>query len=68
MEIRSDIVVKDITLYAKWQQVDYTVTFNVNGGNAIDPQGVAEGRICSKTTHPNKRKEPLLKDGIRMLL
>ncbi|WP_025075892.1 InlB B-repeat-containing protein [Bacteroides faecichinchillae] len=35
-KFESDIVVKDITLYAKWQQVDYTVIFNVNGGNTID--------------------------------
>lgn len=53
-KFESDIVVKDITLYAKWQQVDYTVTFNVNGGNAIDPQGVAEGGCAIKPLTPTK--------------
>ncbi|MDD3037485.1 InlB B-repeat-containing protein [Bacteroides sp.] len=50
----SDIVVKNITLYAKWQQVDYTVTFNTNGGNTITPQGVAEGGCAVKPLTPTK--------------
>lgn len=53
-KFESDIVVKDITLYAKWQQIDYIVTFNVNGGNAIDPQGVAAGGCAIKPLTPIK--------------
>jgi len=35
-----DVITDNITLYAKWGENLYTVTFNVNGGTAIDPVNV----------------------------
>ncbi|MDR1175959.1 MAG: InlB B-repeat-containing protein, partial [Treponema sp.] len=40
----TDTVTADITLYAKWSTVTYTVTFDTNGGSAApEAQTVAEG-------------------------
>src|SRR5690606_38034776 len=33
----TDIVVMDITLYAKWEVVEYTITYHLNGGEATNP-------------------------------
>lgn len=33
----TDAVTADITLYAKWESNKYTVTFDANGGNAVEP-------------------------------
>jgi uncharacterized repeat protein (TIGR02543 family) len=40
-------VEKDITLYAKWNIITYTVTFNANGGSPISPQQVKHGETAS---------------------
>ena len=39
----TDVVIADVTLYAKWTQNTYTVTFNSNGGSEVAAQTVAEG-------------------------
>jgi uncharacterized repeat protein (TIGR02543 family) len=42
----TDTVTQDITLYAKWDvagTTNYTVTFNSNGGSAVQAQTVASG-------------------------
>lgn len=36
-------VAKDITLYAKWKPVDYTVRFDARGGNPVNTQTAAYG-------------------------
>lgn len=38
----------EMTLYAGWQVITYTVTFNVNGGTYIDPRTVEGGKsvVC----------------------
>ncbi len=36
-------VAGDMTLYAKWFYVEYTVTFNMNGAPAVDPQVLRSG-------------------------
>ena len=46
----TDVVTANVTLYAKWTTVMYTVTFETNGGSAIAPQQVAEGAMA---TRPN---------------
>lgn len=49
-----DVVNSDITLYAKWTTVTYTVTFNTNGGSVIAPVKVAEGSTVLKPLTPSK--------------
>ena len=53
-----DAVTKNITLYAKWNEVvvtKYTVTFDTKGGNAIAPVTVKEGeKVAEPTTAPTK--------------
>ena len=47
----------DITLYAKWTQnapTSYTVTFNTNGGTAINPQTITAGEHVTKPEDPTK--------------
>lgn len=50
----SDLVIDDITLYAKWADKAYTITFNTNGGSTIEPQPVAEGGIATPPLPPTK--------------
>ena len=33
----------DITLYARWNPLTYTITFNVNGGNTVSPSTATTG-------------------------
>ena len=46
----------DITLYAHWEEVinSYTVTFNSNGGSAIDSQNIIEGNYVIQPNNPTK--------------
>ncbi|MDR1176298.1 MAG: SUMF1/EgtB/PvdO family nonheme iron enzyme, partial [Treponema sp.] len=45
----------DITLYAKWSTVTYTVTFDTNGGSAApEAQTVAEGSKATEPAAPTK--------------
>jgi uncharacterized repeat protein (TIGR02543 family) len=48
-----DLVTQDTTLYAKWTEVGantYVVTFNSQGGSAVDPQTVAhDGKVIEPT-------------------
>lgn len=52
----SDTVTSDITLYANWilNVVNYTVTFNTNGGSYIAPQSIVSGEQASRPTDPVK--------------
>ena len=47
-------VTADITLYAAWEEVIvyYTVTFETNGGSAVEAQTVAEGECASEPEAP----------------
>ena len=38
----------DVTLYARWEPITYTVTFEVNGGSAIDPQPIGYGGMATE--------------------
>ena len=55
----SDVVTANITLYAGWSQNSYTVTFNANGGTAVDNMTVAEGGTITEpvSTRENYRLE-----------
>lgn len=50
----SDIVTKDITLYARWTIAEYTVTFNTNGGSEVKSQPVAKGSKVQRPLPPTK--------------
>ncbi|MCF7929921.1 MAG: InlB B-repeat-containing protein [Acholeplasmataceae bacterium] len=51
----SDIVTQDITLYAKWIPMTYTVSFEVNGGTTIiDMTDLSSGSILNMPESPVK--------------
>lgn len=54
-DFENETVSQDITLYAKWTSIAYTVTFETNGGSAIEAQLVPEGTFATKpATTPTK--------------
>ncbi|MBU1143987.1 MAG: InlB B-repeat-containing protein [Firmicutes bacterium] len=51
----TDTVTSNTTLYAKWTPITYTVTFEVDGGVAIDPlTNVMQGSTITEPTAPTK--------------
>ena len=50
----SGVVTKNITLYAKWTVNTYTVTFNTDGGSAVDSQTVNYNSTATTPTEPTK--------------
>ena len=50
----SDTVNGDMTLYAKWEVIHYTVSFNTNGGNGVSNQGVADGGHAVEPSPPTR--------------
>lgn len=54
-DFENETVSQDITLYAKWTSIAYTVTFETNGGSTIEAQLVPEGTFATKpATAPTK--------------
>lgn len=54
-DFENETVSQDITLYAKWTSIAYTVTFETNGGSAIEAQLVPKGTFATKpATAPTK--------------
>lgn len=50
-------VTSDITLHAKWSKdagKTFTVTFDSNGGSAVETQAVAEGDVATRPADPEK--------------
>lgn len=47
-------VTNDVTLYAKWNINTYTVTFNSNGGSAVDSLTVEHGNAITAPAAPTK--------------
>ncbi len=47
------LITKDITLYAKWENV-YMVTFNVDGGTTISSQEIENGQKAEQPIDPTK--------------
>ena len=49
-------ITKDITLYAKWtvNAVTHTVTFDTNGGSAVESQTIVHGNKATKPADPTK--------------
>ena len=48
-------VTADITLFAKWTENEYDVTFNSQGGSHINPITVAKNNTITKPTDPTKK-------------
>ncbi len=44
---------EDTTVYAKWAKIN-TITFNTNGGSAVEALKVEEGNTCEKPDDPTK--------------
>jgi uncharacterized repeat protein (TIGR02543 family) len=47
-------IVADITLYAKWTANIYTVSFNSNGGSAVNSQSVTHGSAATQPPNPTR--------------
>ena len=47
-------VTQDLTLYAKWTPIEYTLTFDTMGGSYIEPQIVLEGHRAKEVEVPTK--------------
>ena len=50
----SDTVSKDMALYAKWNKNQYTVTFESNGGSAVDSQIIKYGDTVTEPDDPTR--------------
>ena len=59
-DFANETINADTTIYAKWTQnppvppTSYTVTFNTNGGTAINPQTITAGEHVTKPADPTK--------------
>ena len=51
-KFESDVVTTDITLYAKWDVITYTVSFESNGGSEVQSIGVSHGSLLEKPSDP----------------
>lgn len=51
-DFATDPVTSDMTLYAKWDGDDYTVTFNSNGGTSVAPQTIEYPGTVTQPTNP----------------
>ena len=47
-------IVSDITIYAKWSAITFTVTFNSNGGSEVRTQTVSYGGKVAEPTKPTR--------------
>lgn len=61
-DFENETVSQDITLYAKWTSIAYTVTFETNKGTPIEAQLVPEGTFATKPV-PAPTKEGYLFEG-----
>ena len=52
-DFENDTVSSNITLKAKWQPI-YTVSFDSNGGSAVEPQYIVDGLKATEPTEPTK--------------
>lgn len=50
----SDTVTEDITLYAKWNALLYTVSYESNGGSEVEEEEVNFGGLVTEPTEPTK--------------
>ncbi len=48
----TDVVTQDLTLYAKWEAIQYLILFETNGGSSIEPLTAASGTKLPKPLDP----------------
>ena len=53
-DFNNDVVTAATTLYAKWNQNGYSVTFNSNGGTNVPSANVTSGNTVTKPDDPTK--------------
>ena len=53
-DFETGAVTADITLKAKWERITYTVSFNSDGGTAVDSQTIGMGDHASTPKEPSK--------------
>jgi len=53
-DFTNNVVTANTTLYAKWEPLKYTVSFEVEGGSAVPSQSVAHGKKATVPTTPTK--------------
>ena len=61
-DFNTDVVTGNTTLYAKWETITYTVSFNTNGGTLVTSQTVNGGTLLTEPTSPTK-SEGYIFDG-----
>ncbi len=52
--VATSSILNVVTIYGKWTQITYNVTFNSNGGSAVDPQTVGHGNTATEPAAPTK--------------
>jgi len=50
----SKVVASDMTLYAKWEEITYTVSFDSNGGSEVDSETINYNESATKPEDPTK--------------
>jgi uncharacterized repeat protein (TIGR02543 family) len=54
-DFAGNVVTADTTLYARWTEIIYTVTFETGGGSSVSPQTVAHGgKIVKPADDPSR--------------
>ncbi|MBR6080173.1 MAG: InlB B-repeat-containing protein [Treponema sp.] len=53
-------ITEDVKLYAKWETVYYTVTFESNGGTACEPQKIQSGENAVEPINPKRNEAAFL--------
>ena len=52
----SSAVRKNMTLYAKWEEIRFTVSFDLDGKGSIDPQSVKQGETAKRPSDPTEEE------------
>ena len=50
----ADVVTSDMTLYAKWNAITYTILFDSNEGSTVASQTIAHGDIIAEPAKPSR--------------
>ncbi len=53
-DFTTDTVVADATVYAQWTPVDYTLTYDSQGGDAVSSETVAYGALATEPVDPTR--------------
>ena len=54
-DFSTDVVVSEMTLYARWALYTYVITFNSRGGTAVDEITVEHGALATAPEPPTRR-------------